>query len=525
MLLLCSFTLSSFTNRAITIGEITDSTSITSDLTTLNINQSGLVKLTGTEYDIDRIIAIGENKTSGENVDVYLYVYNPISHNSPDEYYFDMTINEAEVNLIYSNNNDTLEEYKGASKLIYLSNYNNIVFKFKFSYKNYYNERNYLVTKIKNITDDKEYESNFDASFVERESSDSIETSFNYDSTFYVEDSKLLGIKAKDFKTVLGSTTLGFFFDSFVEYFKYLFRIEDEAWFTIWMYNFDSNIDIDRIISVKVSYEKEEFFREAWGIGNKFHSKYPDGHTYVSSVIKTINPGTTTLNIYGKEDVTLEAFRSPASLRLDEFEGVFESLDSSLFDYEHSVLVDVTPDLTNVMMGYYYYWDLEAQMTGKDSVTSPGVLKVSDNLPAGVGKPFGGTYEESHFDTSTTLTNLKLLECEYECDGVVHNAYVVDKPHQPEIITPEPEHDWLMDLIMWIKDHPLQFVLILVGLIVGIPLVVAILPYILSILGKLLAGIFKCIVWIITLPFRLIEKLINKIKERKRKKEDYKYLM
>lgn len=505
MLLLYFFTMSSFANKAITIGEITDSTTITSDLSTLNINQSGLVKLTETEYDIDRIIAIGENKTSDENVDVYLYIYNPIAHKNPDDYYFNMTINEAKVNLIYSDDNDILEEYSEATKLMYMSNYNNIIFKFKFSYKNYYNERNYLVTKIKNITDNKEYESNFDASFIENETDNSIETSFNYDSTFYVEESKLVGIKAKDFKSILGSTTLGIAVSLVSDLFKQLFQIGNDPWFTIWFYNFNSNINIDRIISVKVSYQKEEFFSESWGFGNKFHSKYPDGHTYVSNVIETINTGTTSLNIYGKENVTLDAFKTPASLRLDEFDGVFESLDSSLFDYEHSVLVDVTPDLTDVIMGYYYYWNLESQMTGKDSVTNPGVLKVSDSLPAGVGKPVGGTYEESHFDTSTTLTNLKLLECEYECDGVIHNAYVVDKPQQPDIITPEPEHDWFMDLIDWIKENPARAVAVIIAIVVGLPLVIAFLPYIIKFIVTLIKTIIQVIIYILSLPFKLIK--------------------
>ena len=176
-----------------------------------------------------------------------------------------------------------------------------------------------------------------------------------------------------------------------------------------------------------------------------------------------------------------------------------------MFDYEHSVLVDVTPDLTDVIMGYYYYWNLESQMTGKDSVTNPGVLKVSDSLPAGVGKPVGGTYEESHFDTSTTLTNLKLLECEYECDGVIHNAYVVDKPQQPDIITPEPEHDWFMDLIDWIKENPARAVAVIIAIVVGLPLVIAFLPYIIKFIVTLIKTIIQVIIYILSLPFKLIK--------------------
>ena len=70
----------------------------------------------------------------------------------------------------------------------------------------------------------------------------------------------------------------------------------------------------------------------------------------------------------------------------------------------------------------------------------------------------------------------------------------------------------------------LRWVLLVIGVIAVVAILAIFFP-IFSIILKGLIFILKFIFNIITLPFRLIGKLINKIKERKRKKEDYKYLM
>lgn len=506
MLLFSTLTLSSFTTKIIEVGVISDETSINNDLAMLGLTSSdycilndGIFDGVKNYYDEVYLIGIGENRQQEDITDIYFYLYNPCNYSSKslntniDYYLLNLNINNSEFNFLYVEDPSNAEIYYG----IDYNEYNNLtlikydenknIWKFKFSYINHTNERKYELNNIQRgmtysesnfpeyvswLKDD--FTNPFTATFKEREEDGQLISDFEYNSFIYITKDVLVPVMLKpEFK--------------WNEVFDFIFSSDKEK--IAFFYNFSSSKEIEQILELDVIFDTN-FVRTYFGCINGVPG-YNGGYVESKSNVKRTLYNEKHSYDWNSSHLEFETFQTPASERFtnEEFGYLeFNEEDKKQFtDYEHSVLIGLND--------VYYH---TVSMMGSASAKC------------------------YHYEN---INNLQVKRIKFETDGKIYNSYVADDPDNPiDPINPS-QNNWFLEVLEWIKDHPLQFVLILVGLIVGIPIIVAILPYILSILGKLLVGIFKCIVWIITLPFRLIGKLINKIKERKRKKEDYKYLM
>lgn len=489
MLLLCTFSLSSFTKKVIEVGIINDDTIIYQDLVMLGLTPTDYITfepiMENIYYDETYLIAVGENRKEDSSTDVYLYLYNPmfVSDSSQIEYYLvNLSINGMDFKLFHAFTNTSFTDYDEEMELIeYSSLYN--IWKFKFTYVNHVNERKYELNSIDRMiqfaTVGSTFTNPFTATFKEREEDGQLVTDYEYNSFLYITKDIILTIDVTNYSL----DGFGGWINGVIN--KY-FLDGNKA--RLFLYNFSSSKKIDQILEIDCMYTQDRYRRICHAGGCQEYSIKDEDEliVYDKEHPRTLKNDEIEQNIYG-EMVILNRFKTPSSDRIEEFGNSFEwtdELKKDFTDYEHSVLIDV---------GNF--------QEKPDSA--------------------GSTYE---FDL---IRDFKITRLKFETDGKIYNSYVADDPDDSPLDPNNPQtgKNWFFELLEWIQEHPLEFVLILVGLIVGIPIIVAILPYILSILGKLLVGIFKCIVWIITLPFRLIGKLINKIKERKRKKEDYKYLM
>lgn len=110
---------------------------------------------------------------------------------------------------------------------------------------------------------------------------------------------------------------------------------------------------------------------------------------------------------------------------------------------------------------------------------------------------------------STLVGDVTILRLKFETDGVTYNLGVIDnkqtgsdKPSNEEQIQPE-------------INNRGKWILIALAVILALILLAPLLPTIITFIGKMIVWIFKGLWWLISAPFKLIGKLIEKVKEKR----------
>lgn len=485
MLLFVSFlSLCSFTSREIEVGVINDNTSINNDLASLGLTPSDYINFYEeyfkaqeegkdedylNNYNETYLIAVGENRLDDESTDVYLYLYNPIFHMfSFEAYYINLNINNTFIKLAYYSDYG-VKEYEDSDEILEFCNVTDdyTIYKFKFNYINHVNERKYELDSIKmyynwavdydSVLLNKEYENPFTATFKEREEDGKLVTDYEYNSFIYITKDVLQPV------ILSPSWNLGNFWDHF-------FNSRD-AYCVATFYNFSSSKKIDQILEIDVNYSKTYVCsRDDCGyfeITDK--PKNPD----INNINKTLYNSVHEYN-WSNLHLEFQAFKTPASSRLADGEfGYLELSDeekANFNDYEHSVLIEfdnVYPHVVNVPNPCYHYYE---------------------------------------------INDLQIKRLKFETNGKIYNSYVADDPDDSEeIIIPDTPSamDWFDETIDWIKENPLYTVLIVLGIVVGLPLIISFLPMVLKGIFQLIIGIIKLLFWIISLPFKAIKSIFK----------------
>lgn len=115
----------------------------------------------------------------------------------------------------------------------------------------------------------------------------------------------------------------------------------------------------------------------------------------------------------------------------------------------------------------------------------------------------------SYTTFSTLVGDVTILRLKFETDGVTYNLGVIDnkqtgsdKPSNEEQIKPE-------------INNRGKWILIALAVILALILLAPLLPMIITFFIKLIGWIFKGLWWLISAPFKLIGKVIEKIKEKR----------
>ena len=209
MLLLCTFSLSSFTKKVIEVGIINDDTIIYQDLVMLGLTPTDYITfepiMENIYYDETYLIAVGENRKEDSSTDVYLYLYNPmfVSDSSQIEYYLvNLSINGMDFKLFHAFTNTSFTDYDEEMELIeYSSLYN--IWEFKFTYVNHVNERKYELNSIDRMiqfaTVGSTFTNPFTATFKEREEDGQLVTDYEYNSFLYITKDIILTIDVTNY--------------------------------------------------------------------------------------------------------------------------------------------------------------------------------------------------------------------------------------------------------------------------------------------------------------------------------------
>lgn len=474
------FTLCSFTTKIVEVGVINDNTTIYNDLTMLELTPSDYITLEATQendcYDEEYLIAVGENRKEDNSTDVYLYLYNPVMFKLDYAYMFELNINNSLLKLLYVSDESYFSNFKDSYDIEvglceYSSSYN--IAKLKFNYINHVNERKYdldQITRYYHISADyntyyleQTFNNPFTAIFKEREEDGRLISDFEYNSFIYITKDVLVPvILSPEFK--------------WNEVFDFIFSTDKEK--VAFFYNFSSSKKIEQILELDVIFDTG-FLRTYFGCIDGVPG-YNGGYVESKNDVKRTLYNEKHSYDWNSSHLEFETFQTPASERFtnEEFGYLeFSEEDKKQFtNYEHSVLIGLND-------AYYH----TVSMMGAASAKC------------------------YHYED---INNLQVKRIKFETAGKIYNSYVADDPDNPiDPIIPETPKTWLEELLDWILDNPLYFVLIIIGLIVLLPLFIALLPTIVGFLVKIIVGI-------VTLPFKLISSIIDKIKKKKKTKED-----
>lgn len=111
---------------------------------------------------------------------------------------------------------------------------------------------------------------------------------------------------------------------------------------------------------------------------------------------------------------------------------------------------------------------------------------------------------ESHLITQSIVSNVSILRLKFETDGVVYNLGVIDNKQSADL-TPDNQTNYSIEIADWFK---ILFVILMLILLVVV--LAPFLPTVFSIVFAVVKFIFKAIIWVATLPFKLLKKIFNK---------------
>ena len=478
------FTLCSFTTKIVEVGVINDNTTIYNDLMMLGLTPSDYITLEATQendcYDEEYLIAVGENRKEDNSTDVYLYLYNPVMFKLDYAYMFELNINNSLLKLLYVSDESYFSNFKDSYDIEiglceYSSSYN--IAKLKFNYINHVNERKYdldQITRYYHISADyntyyleQTFNNPFTATFKEREEDGQLVSDFEYNSFIYITKDEIVQLHFDDLTVFKDSSMILYFLAGIFG--------GGGAGNAIYFYNFNSSKKIEQIIETDINYKlhiREGYYSKSLFDGDIEFSG-TDDYKSVSTTIYSTDESE--IMVYEQLE-KFEAFKTPSRDRLNEFTdemNITDEVKNKFTNYQHSIcfLVATNNDTRN-------------------------------NLGEG-------------FVNISYVEDFKISRLKFETDGRIYNSYVADDLDDggTNFDDVNPTKTWFDELLDWILDNPLYFVLIIIGLVVLLPLIIALLPTIVGFLVKIIIGV-------VTLPFKLISSIIDKIKRRKKTKED-----
>ena len=469
LIVLLSFSLSSKA-AALEIGVITDDTSIVDDLKALDINEDDYFILEDSEYNFKNyfewfVIAVAENRISATSIHVYIYIYNPITIDSVDVS-IDMTINEKRVQGYFNENSNSQFSLCGKSEE------HNILKLCYIDQTDYNAERNYeiVIEDLKNEVSSKK----FTAQLITKEDEKRLVTNYNFDSMLFIEKDILLTLRFEDWNT-------NSWWQSICHEFNF-FKDDEEV--LMFFYNFNASKTIDEIVEVELNYDHYVNTSTAYydpSTGTRLRTLNSSNSNVVNDAIRIKRPGVQEQSVYGVE-CSFNAFTTPASNRIKEFGNAIE-ISSSLFNYDHSILVDInrSVELTSTLK-----WVPKKEvfpLVDDSSLTAVLEKKISEYM----------------------ITDLKMTRLTYKAEGKTFNSYVLDDVDDPVFVDPDNTNilwwqqiletfrivgAWVLELFNLSAPSFVQTIVGAVVCFIGVLLIPAIIRLLINLISSLINIIF-----------------------------------
>ncbi len=243
---------------------------------------------------------------------------------------------------------------------------------------------------------------------------------------------------------------------------------------------FNTDKPIDKLLEADVYYTTQQYtWQWALGVGeNEYFKEKSDEYAYLKYTDKVEHTGGGLFAGTYKWDriETVEQFIAENDLMQNVYSGAI--LD-----------VNVANKITD-----------EGKAALRDKKWVLRFAETSYSLNSGYG---------STTEYSTLVGDVTILRLKFETDGITYNLGVIDnkqtgsnKPSNEEEIKPE-------------INNRGKWILIIIIIVVALILLAPLLPAIISFLFKAIVWILKGLWWLISAPFKLIGKAIEKIKEKR----------
>lgn len=449
---------------------VTDETSIEEDFELLNIDINDYYKPKIYDYEKWYVIAMSEAYIDEENYDIqtYFYLYNPTEYGTGSNY----MSTPASIYLTYLIGSN--EQEVSVQKLEY--NQEHLLYKVKgFTYS--FTERTEIsILKVQHynmygqgITSESDFKAVANHSKL---NGFQVELSFN--STLIIEEYKVVEIEVTQDNNLINNWNS--------------FWAQGETKMLVYFYNFNfpDHIEYDEVIYAKFSYYynnyHEKVYLDSWDWSpDPYYAEFNE-KTLISreKVLSEYNNDSKTLRVneYSLE-MTFPTFYLGNRIEAKQFGNLDASGELDSFNYDCSVLLDST---------------YKTSKRGNDWPKPMHHVNFNDI-------------------NYTTLDDVEFLELWYKNDGVVYKCQVVSKPVDEEEFdhgtakppTPQPKPKSLWEkFVEWFLDNfPISL-----GICAIVPIVAIVLlcmfPELLSKVIEGIIAIIRGLIWLVTLPFRMI---------------------
>ncbi len=207
---------------------------------------------------------------------------------------------------------------------------------------------------------------------------------------------------------------------------------------------------------------------------------------------------------------------------------------------QHSKTIRYTDRASNTadgLFGYQYTWDRISSTA--DFLKENDEKLSSDDKTGLTGKEWVLRFEETEVlrsispmdivkESGTHVSEVTILRLKFETDGKVYNLGVVDNKQSQEPFPPTTDPNFFEQFLLWLESVTgisrgwwiaiavlLVLAILMPILSVIFPVVRVVLKRILKGIGLILLWIFKGLWWLISLPFRLIARAVQKRKGEK----------
>lgn len=106
------------------------------------------------------------------------------------------------------------------------------------------------------------------------------------------------------------------------------------------------------------------------------------------------------------------------------------------------------------------------------------------------------------------ISNVSILRLKFETDGVVYNLGAIDNKQSPDLI-PDNDYRYSVELA-----DPFKWILYLLIIILILVILAPILPTIFNFICAVIKYLFKAIMWMLKLPFRIYDYISSKHKDK-----------
>lgn len=473
------------------IEPITDETCITDDLNVLGVDTSSY-KVSSKTIGFNKIyvVAVGESYNPSLNeIAIYLYFFIPFNYLNVEDISF--------VSVDYKLNSETLKSFSFDNVKWNDMNYDSEkqLFKIKAFSINDFKTFNLSITNISYSIGEEEnkcssdFKCNVSCNFIQSDNMIHYYILSDYDKTIIIDDIQVVKIRLKD-KNL---------WNGWNDFWDRLWTDKTD-YFDFYFYNFNMPDDIkyDDIVYSKFNYD----YYKVEGAKNTVFSMIDEYENIVSIESKEKeyyaydmagHKVTKTCNINNESvEMTLPIFylgNRVLDSQFGELTRLYETsdIDSKLFDYDCSILLDTTSAQTQRI--------------------SRSVMGQAMNV--------GYYYVETKFD------NIELLELNYKYDGKEYECQVVSKvidDSEVEKIEPKEKNDFydfmndFIELFNSIKNSDLAtwFVGNFPNSLYLIIMIIILLPIILSFMPNIIVALFKLIVKFVTLPLKALKLIIKR---------------